>query len=141
MISEWNWSSWKIGLPNDLRCRNSPLLFRCLAAKAPSRTVGVFFFACNMDPSGVKPFEASPTLDRCSINMRKTTPSIGYAGALQRLHRRRQPDAADATHYAAHDLAKISVPVLIVLSKNEFIKTRTRRISSPGHSVFRIHRP
>src|SRR5882672_10576953 len=36
-----------------------------LAAKAPSRTAGVLFFACNMDPSGVKPFEASPTLNRC----------------------------------------------------------------------------
>src|ERR1700681_299527 len=36
-----------------------------LAAKAPSRTAGVFFFACNMDPSGVKPFEATPTLNRC----------------------------------------------------------------------------
>ena len=36
-----------------------------LAAKAPSRVAGVFFFACNMDPSGVKPFAATPTLDRC----------------------------------------------------------------------------
>src|SRR5260370_15469406 len=36
-----------------------------LAAKAPSRVAGVFFFACNMDPSGVKPFEATPTLNRC----------------------------------------------------------------------------
>src|SRR6202011_1320107 len=36
-----------------------------LAAKTPSRVAGVFFFACNMDPSGVKPFEATPTLNRC----------------------------------------------------------------------------
>jgi pimeloyl-ACP methyl ester carboxylesterase len=36
-----------------------------LAAKAPSRAAGVFYFACNMDPSGVKPFEATPTLNRC----------------------------------------------------------------------------
>src|SRR6266853_420694 len=33
-----------------------------LAAQAPSRVSGVFFFACNMDPSGVKPIEASSTL-------------------------------------------------------------------------------
>src|ERR1700726_3768432 len=31
-----------------------------LAAKAPSRIEGVFFFACNMDPSGVKHIEPSP---------------------------------------------------------------------------------
>src|ERR1700676_786114 len=36
-----------------------------LAAKAPSRAAGVFYFACNMDPSGIKPIEASPTLHRC----------------------------------------------------------------------------
>src|ERR1700736_4361918 len=32
-----------------------------LASKAPARVAGVFFFACNMDPSGVNPVEASPT--------------------------------------------------------------------------------
>src|ERR1700678_3909134 len=36
-----------------------------LAAKHPSRVAGVFFFACNMDPSGVHPFEETPTLNRC----------------------------------------------------------------------------
>ena len=36
-----------------------------LAKKNPSRVAGVFFFACNMDPSGVKPFEATPALSRC----------------------------------------------------------------------------
>src|ERR1700736_4777289 len=35
-----------------------------LASKAPARVAGVFFFACNMDPSGVNPVEASPTLHR-----------------------------------------------------------------------------
>src|ERR1700736_5823256 len=32
-----------------------------LAAKAPSRIAGVFSFGGNMDPTGVKPVEASPT--------------------------------------------------------------------------------
>jgi pimeloyl-ACP methyl ester carboxylesterase len=30
-----------------------------------ARVAGVFFFGCNMDPSGVKEIEASPVLDRC----------------------------------------------------------------------------
>ena len=25
----------------------------------------VFYFACNMDPSGIKPFELTPTIQRC----------------------------------------------------------------------------
>ena len=69
-----------------------------LAAKAPSRVAGVFFFACNMDPSGVKPFEATPTLNRCFARHAKDyAAAIGDAGPLQRLRRSRQPDAADAT--------------------------------------------
>jgi pimeloyl-ACP methyl ester carboxylesterase len=37
-----------------------------LAIKAPTRVAGVFFFACNMDPSGVKQItEPNPILDRC----------------------------------------------------------------------------
>ena len=31
-----------------------------LAMKAPSRIAGVFFFGCNMDPSGTKQFRAQP---------------------------------------------------------------------------------
>src|ERR1700723_637464 len=95
-----------------------------LAAKAPSRTAGVFYFACNMDPSGVKPFEATPTLNRCFARHTKdytelsATPerfqefvdAVGLMG-------RTQPN------YSAQDLAKVSVPVVIAQSEHdEFIK-------------------
>ena len=36
-----------------------------LARQAPARIAGVFYFACNMDPSGTKPFELTPTIQRC----------------------------------------------------------------------------
>src|SRR5215208_4827310 len=36
-----------------------------LASQAPARAAGVFFFACNMDPSGTKEFELTPTIQRC----------------------------------------------------------------------------
>src|SRR6476659_10063491 len=37
-----------------------------LASKAPTRVAGVFFFACNMDPTGAKQMtEFSPILKRC----------------------------------------------------------------------------
>ena len=35
-----------------------------LATKAPSRAACVFYFACNMEPSRLKAFEATPTLNR-----------------------------------------------------------------------------
>ena len=37
-----------------------------LAMNAPARVAGVFFFACNMDPSGVKNMvEPNPIVNRC----------------------------------------------------------------------------
>jgi pimeloyl-ACP methyl ester carboxylesterase len=95
-----------------------------LAAKVPSRVAGVFFFACNMDPSGVKPIEASPTLNRCFGRHTKdyaqlsTTPEhFKDFFAAVTLMQQTQPN------YSAHDLAKISVPVVIVQSEHdEFIK-------------------
>ena len=36
-----------------------------LAAQHAARVAGVFYFACNIDPSGVKPFEVTPVLNRC----------------------------------------------------------------------------
>jgi pimeloyl-ACP methyl ester carboxylesterase len=44
-----------------------------LAAKYPSRVAGVFFFACNMDPTGVKPFEAPPARTVVSRATLRTT--------------------------------------------------------------------
>ena len=95
-----------------------------LAMKASARIAGVFFFACNMDPSGVKPIEPSPTLDRCFSRHAKdyaqlsTTPNQfkGFVEAVG-LMQRTQPN------YFAHDFAKIRVPVVIVQSEHEeFIK-------------------
>ena len=96
-----------------------------LASKAPTRVALVFFFACNMDPSGAKQItEFTPTLRRC----------IGrHAQDYKRLSV--TPDQFDALsdavglmqqtqpNYSAHDLAQISVPVAIVQSEHdEFIK-------------------
>jgi pimeloyl-ACP methyl ester carboxylesterase len=95
-----------------------------LAAKAPSRTAGVFFFGCNMDPSGVKPIEASLALNRCFGRHTKDYAQLSatpehfkdFVEAVT-LMQQTQPN------YSAHDLAKISVPVVIVQSEHdEFIK-------------------
>jgi pimeloyl-ACP methyl ester carboxylesterase len=95
-----------------------------LAAKTPSRVAGVFFFACNMDPSGVNPFEATPTLNRCFARHVKDYAQLSATPehfkefvADVSLMQRTQPN------YSAHDLARISVPVAIVQSEHdEFIK-------------------
>jgi pimeloyl-ACP methyl ester carboxylesterase len=95
-----------------------------LAAKAPSRAAGVFYFACNMDPSGVKPFETTPTLNRCFARHANDYAELSatpedFKSFVEdvNLMGRTQPN------YSAHDLAKVSVPVVIVQSEHdEFIK-------------------
>ena len=95
-----------------------------LASKTPSRVAGVFFFACNMDPGGVKPFEATPALDRCFARHSKDYAQLSatpenFEGFVEDvgLMQRTQPN------YSAEDLARISVPVTIVQSEHdEFIK-------------------
>jgi pimeloyl-ACP methyl ester carboxylesterase len=96
-----------------------------LASKAPTRVAGVFFFACNMDPSGAKPItEFTPILRRCMSRHRQDYKQLSAT-----------PDQFDAfsdavglmqqtqPNYSAHDLAQISVPVAIVQSEHdEFIK-------------------
>jgi pimeloyl-ACP methyl ester carboxylesterase len=95
-----------------------------LAAKYPERVAGVFFFACNMDPTGAKPFEPTPTLNRCFLRHTEdykelsATPDqfkqfVEDVGLMQRT----QPN------YSEQDLERIRVPVRIVQSeKDEFIK-------------------
>jgi pimeloyl-ACP methyl ester carboxylesterase len=95
-----------------------------LAANYPARVAGVFFFACNMDPTGVRPFEPTPALNRCfarhtaDYKQLSATPEhfkqfVEDVSLMQRT----QPN------YSTQDLAKINVPVRIVQSESdEFIK-------------------
>lgn len=95
-----------------------------MAQQRPERVSGVFFFACNMDPSGTKPFEATPELDRCFGRHVKDYAALSatpdqfsaFADAIG-LMQRTEPN------YTAADLAAIRVPVAIVQSeRDEFIK-------------------
>ena len=95
-----------------------------LADKAPARVAGVFFFACNMDPSGTKEIEFGPTLQRCFSRHVKDYAQLSatpdqfdeFSDAVG-LMQRTQPN------YSANDLSQISVPVAIVQSEfDEFIK-------------------
>lgn len=95
-----------------------------LGMKAADRIEGVFFFGCNMDPSGTKEVEPSPVLDRCFGRHSKdyaelsATPDqfSAFVEAVG-LMMKNEPN------YAASDLARIHVPVAIVQSEHdEFIR-------------------
>jgi pimeloyl-ACP methyl ester carboxylesterase len=94
-----------------------------LADNRPERAAGIFFFACNVDPSGTKPFVYTETIGRClerhKLDFAALSPS---------------PEAFDATfeavgamqgsqpNYTADDLARLRVPFWSVIGEgDEFI--------------------
>ncbi|MFQ6162538.1 alpha/beta fold hydrolase [Sinorhizobium meliloti] len=95
-----------------------------LASAAPTRVAGVFFFGCNMDPSGATEFEATPVIDRCFARHRKDYAELSatpdefddFVSAVSEM-------MSTQPNYSAGDLAGIRVPVAIVQAENdEFIK-------------------
>lgn len=95
-----------------------------LGKRAPERIAGVFFFACNVDDTGTKPFVMSDTIGRCIARHRRdyealsSTPG-GFDALFEAvgLMQRTLPD------YSADDLKSIAVPVTVVQAEHdEFIK-------------------
>ncbi|HEV2404100.1 MAG TPA: alpha/beta hydrolase [Ktedonobacterales bacterium] len=96
-----------------------------LAAQAPTRAAGVFFYACNMDPSGTKEIlEFTPILRRCmSRHMKDYAELSATPDQFEALSEAVSLMQQTQPNYSAHDLAEISVPVVIVQSEHdEFIK-------------------
>jgi pimeloyl-ACP methyl ester carboxylesterase len=100
-----------------------------LARQSPERVAGVFFFACNMDPSGTKPFVPTPVIDRCFTRHTKdyaalsaTPDQFSALAEAVGLMQRTEPN------YTPADLAQICVPVAIVQGEHdEFIKLEHAR--------------
>lgn len=88
------------------------------------RVSGVFFFACNMDPSGTKEFKPTPIINRCFARHQKDYEAMSatpkkfteFVEALNQMQR-------TEPNYSAQDLQDIDIPVTIALGENdEFIK-------------------
>ena len=101
-----------------------------VAMNAPERVGGVFFFGCNVDPSGTKPFVPSPILDRCihrhalDYAALSATPTgfKSFANAVSTMQQT-QPN------FSADDLRAIRAPVVVVQSEHdEFI--------APEHAAY-----
>ena len=96
-----------------------------LAMRAAARISRVFFFACNMDPSGTREIEwPNPVIDRCLSRHRKDYAQLSATPArfddffaAVGLMMKTEPN------YSARQLAEIRVPVSVVISeRDEFIR-------------------
>jgi len=92
---------------------------------APERVAGVFFFGCNMDPSGTKEITApNAVLKRCfSRHVRDYAALSATPDQFESLADAVGEMMKTQPNYTASDLAKVRVPVAIVQSEHdEFIK-------------------
>ncbi|WP_309082781.1 alpha/beta hydrolase [Chelativorans sp.] len=95
-----------------------------LADKHPERVSGVFFFACNMDPSGTHEFKPTPVIDRCFRRHRKDYEALSatpteFDTFVADVSRMMQTEP----NYSAAQLSGIKVPVTVVLGEDdEFIR-------------------
>ena len=95
-----------------------------LADHHPERVAGVFYFACNMDPSGTVEFQFTPVIGRCLDRHVKDYEALSatpdqfepFAKAVGQMQ-------STQPNYTAEDLARIDVPVTVAQSEHdEFIK-------------------
>jgi pimeloyl-ACP methyl ester carboxylesterase len=96
-----------------------------IGATAPDRVAGVFFFACNMDPSGVKPFQITPVLERCIGRHKADYAALSaMPGRFDKLQTDLTMMQRTQPNFSAEDLGKIQVPVTVAQSEfDEFIRT------------------
>lgn len=95
-----------------------------MADRAPERVRGLFYFACNVDPSGTYPFTPTPVIDRCFgrhvkdyARLSATPDAFSEFADAVGLMQRTQPN------YTAEDLEAIRVPVTVAQSEHdEFIR-------------------
>jgi pimeloyl-ACP methyl ester carboxylesterase len=121
-----------------------------LAAQHPERSAGVFFFACNMDPSGTKPFdEGNALIGRCFSRHAKDYAALSATpGDFENFVAAVSAMMKTEPNFTAAELAGIEVPVTIALGEyDEFIKPDhadylaatipgARRLALPGVSHF-----
>lgn len=104
-----------------------------LADMHPERVSGVFFFACNMDPSGTHEFKPNPVIDRCFRRHKRDYEALSATPEMF------QTFVADVSHmmqsepnYSRAQLAGVRTPVAVVIGeKDEFIR--------PKHAEYLAH--
>lgn len=115
-----------------------------LAAETPERAAGVFFFGCNMDPSGTKEIdETNPLLGRCYGRHVKDYAALSATpGEFEALAKAVGEMQRTEPNYSAGDLAAIRVPVAIVQAeRDEFIRDEHAQYLAatiPGAELVRL---
>jgi pimeloyl-ACP methyl ester carboxylesterase len=95
-----------------------------LAREAPERAAGIFFFACNVDPSGGLPFRLTPEIERIYQHHVRDYAALSPAPAgFDALRDDLGVMQAGQPDYGPRELGEITVPVWAAIGEHdEFIK-------------------
>lgn len=94
-----------------------------LSRETPARSAGVFFFACNVDGTGVKPFQASALIDLVyDHHVRDYARLSPLPGAFDAMRDDLGAMQASQPGYGVSELGEVTVPLWSVLGEHdEFI--------------------
>jgi pimeloyl-ACP methyl ester carboxylesterase len=95
-----------------------------LSRETPGRSMGVFFFACNVDSTGARPFQPTPVIDRIYHHHVKEYAALSpLAGRFEAMRDDLGAMQANQPDYGPDELREITVPVWSVLGEHdEFIE-------------------
>jgi len=102
-------------------------------AKAHSeRVAGVFFFACNVDTSGVRPFKMTDMIGNCLERHRKDYASLSPTPErFEMMSEALQEMQGSQPNYSRADLCAISVPVTVAWAEDDSLSAPAMRAISP----------
>lgn len=94
-----------------------------LADESPERVTGLFFFACNVDPSGTKPFEMTDRVERVLEHHRRQYAELSPTpGNFESVFEAIQTMQSSEPDYTPEQLARIDVTVTVCVGEyDEFI--------------------
>ena len=119
------------------------------------RVAGVFYFACNVDPTGAWPFEMTDVIGNCLARHQKDYAALSPApDGFEAMSQALQVMQSSQPNYSEDDLKAINVPVTVAQAeRDEFIRPEharyiaasipgARHVDLPGVSHFApVQRP
>lgn len=115
-----------------------------LSRETPARSAGVFFFGCNVDSTGTKPFQPSTVIDRIySHHVKEYAALSPIAGGFEAMRDDLGVMQGSQPNYGPDQLREIPVPVWSVLGEHdEFIEREHAEYiarSIPGGRFVLLH--
>jgi pimeloyl-ACP methyl ester carboxylesterase len=96
-----------------------------LSRQTPERSAGVFFFGCNVDGTGTKPFQPTPLIDRIYAHHVKDYSQLSpVVGGFETMRDDLGVMQASQPNYGPAQLQEIAVPVWSVLGEHDEFITR-----------------